>query len=246
MRRIETWDAKARVVSDEDVLAFYRRPCAFQVELARLIEEQCADAASVGVIEVGSSFGVTTALLPPAKFHKTILDLSSQALERAGALFERIGQRVSIIHGDALALSALEGGYDVAFSAGLAEHFPPAQRSALIAGMAHITKPGGVVVLAVPNHDSLPYRVGYLLRVATGRWRYPRERRIGSAVFEARAVPELVLEREAVLDKENIYHFLSRRLARVFRLMDRWMAWEGYLKVFVFRRRVPDGEGVRP
>lgn len=235
MSDVEIWEHLAHDVTIDELVAQVVSPATFQRELVALLS-RWAPSAHADVIEVGSWFGVTTALLSPDKFDKTLLDQSPLVLDKATRFFERLGQPVRTISGDALRLGGIKDRFDLVFSAGLLEHFARNDRRTIVAGMLSLAKPGGIVIAAATNHNATPYRVSYLWRRARGRWQYPRELRIADPCDEWSTLPNACLEDVVDLDHETIYHFLPRTLRTLFRRLDSVMHWEGYLKAVVLRR----------
>ena len=67
--------------------------------------------------------------------------------------------------------------YDLVFSVGLIEHFPPEKTECMIKKHFEMTKPGGYVILFTPT-PSLIYRVTRKAAEITGLWQFPDERPI--------------------------------------------------------------------
>jgi hypothetical protein len=205
-------------------------PLPFQVELVEIISTLLRTAPSKSSLEVGSSFGITTALLKGAE-RRAILDYDQHALTTAGKLFGRLGIPVETYLQDFFKITAMTARFGVVFNAGVLEHFNPEERSCILAAMAGLTQAGGYVVVGIPNHYSVPYRLGYLYRRLTRRWPYPPELKIREI-----SLPGLQVVAQHQCDKANVFRYLPRRIQPLFRFLDRWCRFEGYLKVFVFRK----------
>ena len=106
----------------------------------------------------------------------------------------------------------------------------------MIGELVRVAKPDGCIVLAVPNHDSLPYRTGYRIRKRNGRWRYPDEYTLDPATREIEGIPGVVIQRELTLDRATIYHWLPRGLSLLFRAAGLLVRWPGYLRGIVLRK----------
>jgi 2-polyprenyl-3-methyl-5-hydroxy-6-metoxy-1,4-benzoquinol methylase len=90
------------------------------------------------------------------------IDFSRPGLEMAARAARRGGVCVSLVEGDFFDPTKLEAGsFDVVYSGGFVEHFPDA--APLMARLAGLLAPGGVVVTTVPNLQGLN---GWLQRLA--------------------------------------------------------------------------------
>ncbi len=111
---------------------------------------------------VGKS-GIAEALM--AKCQVTLLDYSSHALESARLVVHHLAERyppvrsrVNFFQG-ALEDLPFENCYDVTFNEGVLEHwFEDQERVQIIRHMAKATKPGGKVIVFVPNQRNRFYR----------------------------------------------------------------------------------------
>lgn len=232
------WQDKSNATRIEDLLYAYDNPCPFQVELADYIAGLSPAPGSVSSLEVGSSFGVTSALLP-RNFHKSLLDYDPVALKKGAEFFERIGQPVEILNRDILRADAgpPSGRYDLVFSAGLLEHFDEAERRAIIENMVRYTKVGGYTIVGIPNHYSLPYRLAYLGLLLLKRWDYPKEQKIRNFDAEIEGMDGVVSVSETLLDRDGVYSLYPGPLTGAAKCIGRLCNSEGYLKVFLFQRR---------
>ncbi len=235
---LSIWEGLSAKVSVEDLKKSFIKPCKFQKELAVVLEKLFWETLAPSSIEVGSAFGITSALLSN-KFDKTLLDLDLEALKKAELFFKSIGQQVRIIHMDMFRLNEVDTKYDLVFNAGVLEHFGREDRRRIISNMSHITKSGGYIVIAVPNHNSLPYRLGYQWSNLTKSWIYPKEFKIKDLSNEVSQIDGIKLIDEFALDKSNIYNYLPLFLEKLFKLSERWFDFEGYLKVFIFKKTAP-------
>lgn len=137
------------------------------------IREHLGDPAALRTIEVGSGAGVYSLLLARQNASVTLLDYSPQALALAEAYFSKAGlrDRCNPVLGDALRLSDdLKGRFDVALSFGTVEHFRYPERLQIAQAHVDLVKPGGVVVISVPNRMFLPHETLKLLLQRTGKW----------------------------------------------------------------------------
>lgn len=235
------WTQRTAQATVATVVAGYRSPCAFQVEFVRYLDELGAAQRSsvrLKVCELGSEFGVTTLLLSAQIFERHALDLNPQPLALLGQAARELGQDVAVHARDMFHTGWPDGAFDVVFSNGVLEHYDVGQRTTALRECARITRPGGRVIVGVPNHCSPPYRFAYLLRRALGKWHYPPEEKIPDLTPELVAVPQLQHQRTAFFDQETVFAILpqARLTALPFRLWHRLWPFEPYLRVFQLGR----------
>lgn len=232
------WQRKSNVTRIDDLLDAYDNPCQFQVELADYIAGLFPVAGPVSSLEVGSSFGVTSARLP-RKFKKSLLDYDPVALKKGAEFFERIGQSVDTINFDILREDpeSLDGRYELVFSAGLLEHFNERERRMIIENMVHCTRLGGFIVIGIPNHYSLPYRLAYLGLLFLKRWDYPKEHKIRNFNVEIEGMDGIAPIAEISLDPEGVYSLYPGFFVGIAKCIGRFCNSEGYLKIYLFQRK---------
>lgn len=229
------WKSISEKVDVSELVQSYYNPCNFQLELRDIIVEYAKVMKNPIVIEVGSSFGITSALLPE-DYDITLLDIDEIALAKAKQAYSIIGKTVSVLNEDMFKMDNIHTTYDIAFNAGVLEHFTFKQRREIILNMSLVLKQTGLLVIAVPNHCSLPYRVGYLYSNIFKKWMYPKEHKIANLTKEIQQIKCLELVKEFTIDKENIYNYLPKYLNFCFRKLDRLFKYQSYLKVFVLRK----------
>ncbi len=89
-----------------------------------------------------------------------VIDASSQMLTEARSRLRSIGQRASLIEGDAFQLP-FASSFDLAYSFRLIRHFEEAERAKLYRQIARVLKPGGLLVF-----DAVNAKVSKALRAA--------------------------------------------------------------------------------
>jgi ubiquinone/menaquinone biosynthesis C-methylase UbiE len=189
------WGQRARSVAVNRSVVEHHNPPSFRVELAEILAQRVHPGSSV--LEAGCFTGLTSALLAQTR-KCTLLDLSADAVDMARQVFEQLDLDGDFIVGDLFAMPFDDGTFDVVFNSGVLEHFRTSERRAALLEMSRVTAPGGLVVAAVPNHRSFPYRLAYLLRRATKRWPYPPEKKIRSLRDELRSVGLASVETRAI------------------------------------------------
>jgi 2-polyprenyl-3-methyl-5-hydroxy-6-metoxy-1,4-benzoquinol methylase len=139
-------------------------------------------------IELGSGRGDWSALLAQNGAETTLFDANNAALNQAFWRFERLNLSARFVCGDFLNLSdEFIGRFDAAFSSGVIEHFHKNTRTEAIFAHKIAVRPGGLVVIGVPNALCPPYRIwkGYL--EFRGWWPYGFERPFTAGELKRRA-----------------------------------------------------------
>ena len=120
--------------------------------------------------EVGCGSGVTSAALARLKGRITLADLSAEALAFAGGQFEKLGLHADRVRLNGLGMGFRDGAFDVVWNGGVIEHFTDDGKVQLLREMWRVTKPGGLLVLMVPNASGWPFRAGKWLAEKRGKW----------------------------------------------------------------------------
>jgi ubiquinone/menaquinone biosynthesis C-methylase UbiE len=202
-----------------------------------LLAERVREAAGGGrLLEAGCGLGGTS-LAVGASVARVLLDAEPKAIQLAQAGFARAGQTATFTVGDLFHLPFRDASFAVVFNAGVVEHFGFAQRRAALCELARVTRPGGRVIVAFPNHYWLPYRFAYRYRKARGTWRYPEEERIYDLAEELRAVEGLVALSRETCAEEALLFFLNRWQQRLFRGLRRLLRFEGYLTIVTLQKQ---------
>lgn len=161
-------DELDRLSKDIAHQVFYKRP--LYAEILRACRETCA----LKVLEVGAGSAIdsySVALESGAEHH--CVDLAETALalgKRISVLFPRA---VSFHRGDALATDFEDASFDVVFHQGLLEHFD--DPSPLLAENLRILRPGGILIVDVPQLYSL-YTLLKRRQMKNGTWPWGWER----------------------------------------------------------------------
>jgi predicted SAM-dependent methyltransferase len=139
---------------------------------------------------------------------------------------------------DMFALPIKDSAYDIVFNSGVMEHFSREERRKALGEYSRILKKEGMIVLAVPNHFSLPYRIAYCVLKAKGKWRYPDEHMIYDMKKEIRA-SGLALKERRVLSRAPIYeHWIGclKGFRHLIVLLDKVFHFPGYLTVLLVNK----------
>jgi len=114
------------------------------------------------LLEAGCGTGAHCYMLARDFPHATVtgLDYSETAVSRAREIFNL--PNLHFVQGDLFDLPYDDGAWDVVFNEGVIEHFrPDGERSYMAAlhEMVRVTRPGGKVIVSVPNFYCLPHTV---------------------------------------------------------------------------------------
>src|SRR2546425_10351110 len=120
--------------------------------------------------EVGSGSGTTSGALAAMGARITLVDLSPKSLAFARRHFEESGLRADYVIQDGLRVGFRDGSFDVVWNGGVIEHFTDEGKVALIREMYRVTRPGGLLLIVVPNAIDVPFRIGKWIAQRRGKW----------------------------------------------------------------------------
>jgi len=167
----DTWD---RVSANYDWQSYWGNDN--QANLAVLASEIEGPFAGKRIIEVGCGSGFMSARLSILGANVAILDKSEAAIDVACGAFVRLGLKApEVFVEDALDNSVPSDLYDVVWNGGVIEHFFDDGKRLLIQEMLRMAKPGGKVVIMVPNAWCIPFRIGQFWQRLKGTWKYGYE-----------------------------------------------------------------------
>lgn len=212
-----------------------RNPDEWQTILALRIREIVGTGS---LLEAGCAYGLTS-LLAGAQSRRVLLDLEPKAIEIAQALFAYAGQEARFVVGDLFAMPFGNDSFDVVFNAGVLEHFDFSGRRAALLEMIRVTKPGGKICVAVPNHYSIPYRTAYDYRKARGKWPFPDEEIIFDFSAELAGSPGVVQLSRVTVAPESSLYYLPKYLKIGFKLLAAIRKFEGYLSIITLEKASP-------
>lgn len=121
------------------------------------------------VLEVGAGTGRDSFPLAERGASVVQLDYAEQSLRILKKLADESGLPVAIVAGDAFRLPFRDNTFDVVFHQGLLEHFRPPQAEALLRENIRVLKPGGFLLVDVPQRYHL-YTVAKRILIALEKW----------------------------------------------------------------------------
>lgn len=169
------WRQQTSTDKDRSVLERERRSPRWRSALFAM-ESTFGRLAGLRTVELGSGRADFSALMAMEGAEVTLIDYSVGALERASDRFDRLRLPVVLEQRDFLAdMSDLAGVFDVSASLGVVEHFRGSDRRRVIGLHAEVIRPGGLVLVSMPNAWCIPYRLWKMALESTGRWPYGME-----------------------------------------------------------------------
>ncbi|MBD2847635.1 methyltransferase domain-containing protein [Paenibacillus sp. IB182496] len=131
-------------------------------------------------LEAGSGTGKISLRLGREGATVLLVDYSEQAIDNSRGAFARAGVRASFVQSDIRSIPLPDAAVDVAWNAGVLEHFDDTEKVRIVREMARVTKPGGHVIILTPCAACLPYRIGKAYAEQQGSWPYGIENPVAS------------------------------------------------------------------
>jgi polysaccharide pyruvyl transferase WcaK-like protein/ubiquinone/menaquinone biosynthesis C-methylase UbiE/glycosyltransferase involved in cell wall biosynthesis len=175
------------------------------------------------ILEIGCGSGATTAYLSQNKRICTALDYQDESLILTKALCDKLGCHVHTVKADARTALPFEANeFDIAFQAGLLEHFDREERIEMLSLWRPCCRK---MVSLIPNAASLGYRMGKGLMEKSGTWRYGKEMPQYSLIREFEEAGYKVIDEYTVGEKNAVNflpktHYLREALEKWFMEMD--------------------------
>jgi len=223
----ELWDRywkRTRDEDDESMLDFVENSSLWRA-IETVVLSHFGSFRHLRVIELGGGRGAFSGAIAKRGADVTLLDFSSEGIDRAKVFFEKHSLPARFMLMDLLDLDqSLFDTYDVSMSFGLAEHFRGRQRTEVLRAHFRLLRGQGMTLIAVPDKFNLAYRAYKIVLESMGRFlveEHPfsekeiREacERIGGK--DARVLP---LCRHRYESLTGMLHYLDRKnfLRRVF------------------------------
>jgi 2-polyprenyl-3-methyl-5-hydroxy-6-metoxy-1,4-benzoquinol methylase len=167
---VETWDNMASLYKEE---SYWEHPSDNQANLQIIlsyIQTIAKPMCNMEIVEMGSGSGLLSRELAHRGINMTLLDYSPFSMGYALDKFKKVGLDCKFYVEDALRSTLPDDHYDMAFNVGVIEHFSNENKKRLIKEMLRVIKPGGKVVILVPNSDCRPFVFAQCLLKITGKW----------------------------------------------------------------------------
>lgn len=160
------------------------------------------------VLEAGSGTGKISLRLAMDGASVTLVDYSRNALDQSGLAFRQKDCRGEFVLADIRSIPLREKTFDLAWNAGVLEHFSLEEKVNILKEMARVTKPGGIILVLVPYSRCLTYRMGKAYAEAKGTWMYGSEDPVESLREEFR-LAGIEVERETDIGFVQSMEFLD-------------------------------------
>ena len=137
------------------------------------LERMWPDVRGLRVVEVGSGPAHDSITFAERGAQVTAVDHSESGLRLASDVYARLRLPLQTVRADAQALPFKDGQFDIAFNAGVLEHFTDEQLERVVDEMMRVVKPGGLFVAFCPNRFNLFYQT-HLRSVQDHHYDYER------------------------------------------------------------------------
>lgn len=236
------WLDYSERISVDHILQSYNKPTSFQTEFNVLLQKVIVDNNFSSAIEIGCEAGISLMLLNNVLAKSTFLDYDHTILEKVQLAAKSLQlKNTETICEDMFTMNSIQDEtYDLAYNSGVIEHYTKEVRTNAIKSYTRITKKGGYVIVAYPNHHTIPYRLSYLIGNMMGKktWPWPKEYKFYSLQDEMEAAG-LVYEGRVNMDRHTIFNqwITKYKLTRaLFLFLDKFMKFEGYLTVCIAKK----------
>ncbi len=231
MDQQDIWKQHTKGLTPEDLLKRINKPAQFQIELNDFLGKIIKDNNYKDLIEVGCEAGTSSTMLDK-NLNITLLDLNEDILRLDEEAYKNVYPNFKYCQADMFNMPFQDESFDMVFNAGVIEHFDIEERTRAIKEYWRVLKKGGTMVIAFPNHYSLPYRFAYLIRTITKKWIFPPENKMYNLKKELQVngidgLQRIVLSKASIFNWNNYSPFINK----CFKLLDKVFNFEGYLTV---------------
>jgi len=239
MLQKDIWKNHTDSISVDDINNALLNPVEFQIEFSHFLSELAKKEDSKKVIEIGCEQGIITMLLEDG-LERHLLDFNEDITLKLEKFKEKYGHDLNIHCQDMFKMNFQDGKFDLVYNAGVAEHYSYDERVTLLKEYSRVLKKDGMMVIAIPNHYSVPYRLAYIFHnyILFGRfWPWPKEKKIYDMKEEINE-SGLQFVTRTVLAKKTAFKFWRpfTFLKTMFEYFDSKFNYEGYLTVIVIRK----------
>lgn len=233
----QAWLDYSEGISTDHIKNSFRNPTSFQSEFNVVLKKIVTENKFHNAIEIGCEAGISLMLLNKELERSTFLDYDHTILEKVAKVALDLDLKgTDCICEDMFTMESIaDETYALAYNSGVIEHYTKPVRTDAIKSYARITQKGGYVVVAYPNHHTLPYRLSYLIGRSMGKkvWPWPKEYKFYSLQDEMEAAGLVYLGR-TTMDRSTLFKqwITKYKLTRAFFLfLDKFFHFEGYLTV---------------
>lgn len=198
---IEKWQEYSKKINIKELIKSVENIPYFQKWLAEIINSKYKK--NYEIIEIWCEFW-TTSLILNDDFNKTLLDFDNIALEKAKSLFSHYWKNADFTNQDMFNMNFWNKKFDIVFNAWVLEHFNFSERVILLKKYTEILKEDWIMIIAVPNHYNILYKIAYILLNLIWKWSFPKENKIYDLSKEIEKSWLKLISRKTI-DRENIF-----------------------------------------
>lgn len=238
----QIWIDYSKTITVDSIKHHLSKPTSFQREFNVLLSSIVKENNYKSAIEIGCEAGISLMLLNNELEQSTFLDFDHTILEKVEVACKELNLKGTVmLNEDMFTMeSVADETYDLSFNSGVIEHYTKEVRSKALASYARITKKGGHVIIAYPNHHTFPYRLSYLIGRMLGKkvWPWPKEYKFYSLQSEMeeaglKYIKRVTMDRETLFKQWVTKYKITRQL---FLFLDKFFHYEGYLTVCISKK----------
>jgi len=124
------------------------------------------------ILEVGSGSGQLSAYLASKGGIIHLVDISKKALKFSKKYFASKGLPVKLYNQDAFAMKFPSESFDCVWNGGVIEHFNDKEKILMIRKMWNLVKPGGKLLITVPNAHDIPFILAKKILEFRKKWSF--------------------------------------------------------------------------
>jgi len=240
----QEWIDYSKTISVSHIKNSFNNPTSFQSEFNVVLKEIIERNQLTSAIEIGCEAGISLMLLNPLISKSTFLDYDHTILEKVIIAASELNLKgTDCICEDMFSMNSIaDESYDLAYNSGVIEHYTKEVRAKAIQSYSRITKKGGYVIVAFPNHHTLPYRLSYLIGSSLGKkiWPWPKEYKFYSLKEEMESAGLVYISR-TTMDRSTLFKqwITKYKITRSFFLfLDQFLHFEGYLTVCIAQKPI--------
>ncbi len=127
------------------------------------------------ILEVGSGTGQGSAFLASKGGIVHLVDISEKSLEFSRKYFDSKKLPVKLYRQNAFAMKFPLGSFDFVWNGGVIEHFNDKEKILMIKKMWKLVRPGGKILIAVPNAYDFPFMIAKKILELRKKWSFGSE-----------------------------------------------------------------------
>ncbi|MGE5404943.1 MAG: class I SAM-dependent methyltransferase [Candidatus Saccharibacteria bacterium] len=141
-------------------------------QIYETIINECGNLYGKNVLETGSGSGRISLRLAESGANVIMVDFSEEAIRQSQASFQKRFQAGRFFVADMMKLSLEDNSVDLAWNAGVLEHYSEEEQIQALAELSRVTCNGGKIISINPYGSCLPYRLGKFYAEQAGTWPY--------------------------------------------------------------------------